>query len=361
MGIFSQAGDFILEAHGNGGKLTHELIAEVFAAGFKNETLNEGLDSAVMNIGSMLESVKAKSLADCGETLAEARLALTTDSYVVSPLFFNGGDIGKLAVTGTLNDLLVCGAVPCAITCGFIIEEGFKISELKKIVSSMAETAAKNGVSIVTGDTKVVGRGRCDGVYINTAGAGLVINGADLKPANIKAGDAVIITGVPGNHGICILNERGGYVDKNSVRSDCAPLSKPLISLMNKVKDIKVMRDPTRGGVATTLNEFVKQNGEIGIELLENSIEYDKNSKALADILGIDLLYSACEGRALIICSKESADEALNELKKFEETAGAKVIGYACAKNKGRVIIKTSVGGARILDMQVLEQFPRIC
>lgn len=360
MSIFSQAGGAILEAHGNGGKLTHELITEVFAAGFKNEALDAGLDSAVMDI-SLLAASAEKRYGLAGGRLAGARLAMTTDSYVVSPLFFKGGDIGKLAVTGTLNDLSVCGALPCAITCGFIIEEGFAISELKKIVATMAETASKNGVSIVTGDTKVVGRGRCDGVYINTTGAGLIPAGIDLKPENIKAGDALIITGAPGDHGICILNERGGYVDKASISSDCAPLAAPLAALVNEHPDIRVMRDPTRGGVATTLNEFAARNKNIGIELMEEAIEYDKNSKALADILGIDLLYSACEGRAIIFCASGAVERVLGTLKRFDETRNAFVAGRASEKNKGRVVMKTTVGGARILDMQVLEQFPRIC
>ncbi len=361
MSILNQAGGFILEAHGNGGKLTHELITKVFAAGFKNETLDASLDSAVMDPEFLAAAAKKRYGCEFGDKLSGSRLAFTTDSYVVSPLFFSGGDIGKLAVTGTLNDLSVCGALPCALTCGFIIEEGFEMDKLKKIVASMAETAAANGVAIVSGDTKVVGRGRCDGVYINTAGAGLIPPAIDLKPENIRAGDAVIITGTPGNHGICILNERGNFVDKSSVPSDCAPLAAPLAALMNEKLDVRVMRDPTRGGVATTLNEFTARNKNIGIELVESMIEYDKNARALADILGIDLLYSACEGRAIIVCAAESAESVLAVLKRFDETRGAFVMGYASLKNKGRVVIKTTVGGARLLDMQVLEQFPRIC
>lgn len=361
MSIFSKAGATILEAHGNGGKLTHELISEVFAAGFGNAALDEGLDSAIMAIGALAAAAEKRYGLASG-ALAGARLAMTTDSYVVSPLFFNGGDIGKLAVTGTLNDLSVCGALPCAMTCGFIIEEGFEIEKLKRIVASMAETASKNGVSIVTGDTKVVGRGRCDGVYINTAGIGLTPAGIDMRPENIKPGDAVILTGAPGNHGICILNERGGYVDKSSIASDCAPLAAPLAALLNECAGaVRVMRDPTRGGVATTLNEFTSRNAGVGIELFESSIEYDGNAKALADILGIDPLYSACEGRAIIVCEGGAAEKVLGVLRRFDETRGAFVIGRATEKNRGRVIIRTTVGGARILDMQVLEQFPRIC
>ncbi len=341
-------GDFILEAHGNGGKLTQELISDVFSSCFKNEVLNQGLDSAIIDISGRAAS-------------NGSRLAFTTDSYVVSPLFFNGGDIGKLAVTGTINDLCVCGAIPCALSCGFIIEEGFAVADLRKIALSMAETAAAAGTSIVTGDTKVVGKGRCDGVYINTSGVGLIKSGLDLRPENIEPGDVIILSGPPGNHGMCILNERGGYVDKSSIRSDCAPLVKPITALLERGFAIKVMRDPTRGGVATTLNEFVVQNGRAGINIDEKAVLYDKGVKSLADILGLDLLYSACEGRAIIACDKKDAGGVINELKKYEETCQAHIIGCADEKNKGRVIMKTSIGGARILDMQVLEQFPRIC
>ncbi|HNY10063.1 MAG TPA: hydrogenase expression/formation protein HypE [Candidatus Wallbacteria bacterium] len=348
---------YITEAHGNGGKLTHDLISSVFVKYFDNPTLSEGLDSGRLDILKFA----AKISENTGFKFSGQKLGMTTDSYVVKPLFFNGGDIGKLAVTGTVNDLIVTGAIPVAITCGFIIEEGFKIETLETIVKSMARTASENGVFVATGDTKVVGRGLCDGVYINTSGVGLIPDGVDLAPSKISGGDAVIITGTPGNHGACILNERGGFIDRMSVSSDCAPLARQLSGLLDKKFGIKVMRDATRGGVATTLNEFVSQNNNFGIMLEEESISYETNAKSLADILGIDLLYSACEGRAIIVCPSGTANDVLAHLSRFDETSGAMEIGRVSEKNKGKVVIKTRIGGGRFLDMQVLEQFPRIC
>jgi len=348
---------YITEAHGNGGKLTHELISSVFVKHFDNPTLSEGLDSGRLDVLKLA----AKISENTGFKFLEQKLAMTTDSYVVKPLFFNGGDIGKLAVTGTVNDLIVTGAIPLAITAGFIIEEGFEIETLDKIVKSMAETASKNGVFIATGDTKVVGRGLCDGVYINTSGVGLIPDGVDLAPSKMAACDSVIITGTPGNHGACILNERGGFIDRTSVKSDCAPLVRQLSGLLDKKFEVKVMRDTTRGGLATTLNEFVSQNNNFGIMLEEEAITYEANAKSLADILGIDLLYSACEGRVVIVCAKDAVKAVLAHLSQFEETAGAMEIGHISEKNKGKVVIKTRIGGGRFLDMQVLEQFPRIC
>jgi len=351
--------DAIVSAHGNGGKLTHALISDIFKKAFNNKILDEGLDSAIIDIAAALKFLPEAASPDFDPSMA--KIAMTTDSYVVNPLFFSGGDIGKLAICGTLNDLAVCGARSFAITAAFIIEEGFKISELKKIVDSMANEAFINGVPIVGGDTKVVGRGQCDGIYINTSGYGVAPVKPNFKLENIIAGDEIIITGYPGNHGICILNERGGYVDRASIKSDCASLAAPLLNIAKEYPCIRVMRDLTRGGLATALNEFVSKNQKIGIMLDENLIRYEKSAKALADILGIDLLYSACEGCAVIVCPQGYSKKIIESLASCSETSDSVMIGCAGEKNPGRVVIKTSIGGARFLDMQLLEQFPRIC
>ena len=345
-------------AHGNGGRLTHELINDIFFKYFNNEFLCEKLDSARIDINMAAKFLGAKySLLD----FSNARLAFTTDSYVVKPIFFAGGNIGSLAVTGTINDLIVTGAAGFAMTAGFIIEEGFKFSDLEKIVKTMAEIAVENGIKIVSGDTKVVERGACEGLFINTSGIGLIPDCVDLVPAKISAGDAVIITGTPGHHGACILNSRGDFLPPEAVLSDCAALLKPLSELLSLKSKVRVMRDTTRGGLATTLNELINDNKRFGILLEEMKIPYDKNVKSFADILGIDLLYSASEGRAVIICDNESAGAVIEILKKYTQTENAAVIGYINEEFAGRVAIKTSVGGKRFLDMQVLEQYPRIC
>jgi len=349
----------IIEAHGNGGKLTHELISSVFARILHNPVLDEGLDSGRFDQKKMFARACEKwgVKADPGR----ATMAVTTDSYVVKPLFFSGGDIGKIAVCGTVNDLIVSGAIPLAITLGFIIEEGFLIGDLEKIVESIAKYAEEAGVIVATGDTKVVGRGQCDGLFVNSSGVGMIPEGVDLSPKNIAPGDFVIVTGAVGNHGACILNERGGFVAKEAVVSDCAPLVGPLSSILSAGYGVRVMRDPTRGGVATTLNEFVTQNNSVGIVIDEKAIPYDPSAHALSEILGIDLLYSANEGRALIVCEASKAEKIVETLAKFPATSGARVIGYAGDKNRGRVVVKSAIGGGRFMDMQVLEQFPRIC
>ncbi len=352
------SGKLITQAHGNGGRLTHELINDIFFKYFNNEFLNEKLDSARIDINKTAETLGASYPY---VKFSKPKLAFTTDSYVVNPIFFAGGSIGSLAVTGTINDLIVTGAIGFAITAGFIIEEGFKFSELENIVKTMAELANKNGIKIVSGDTKVVERGACSGIFINTSGIGLIPDEIDLTPEKISKGDAVIITGTPGQHGACILNSRGDFLPPDAILSDCAPLLKPLSELLDHKFKIRVMRDTTRGGLATTLNELINGNKKLGILLEETKIPYDKSVKSFADILGIDLLYSASEGRAVIICADETADETIKVLKRHEDTKNTSIIGHVCDEFAGRTVIKTSVGGKRFLDMQVLEQYPRIC
>lgn len=349
----------IIEAHGNGGKLTHELISSVFAKILHNPVLDEGLDSGRFDHRALFAAACERHGVKADP--ARATMAVTTDSYVVKPLFFSGGDIGKIAVCGTVNDLAVSGALPLAITLGFIIEEGFMISDLEKISESIAKYAQEAGVVVATGDTKVVGRGQCDGLFVNSSGVGMIPEGVDLSPKKIAPGDAVVVTGTVGNHGACILNERGGFVPKEAVVSDCAPLAGALSRLLAPEFGVRVMRDPTRGGVATTLNEFVAQNGSVGIVVDEKAVPYDPSARALSEILGIDLMYSANEGRALIVCEASKAPKVLDALAGFPATSGARVIGSASDRNRGRVVVKSAIGGGRFMDMQVLEQFPRIC
>ncbi|MFN3966825.1 MAG: hydrogenase expression/formation protein HypE, partial [Endomicrobiia bacterium] len=295
----------ILLSHGSGGKLTHELIEKLFKGKFNNEILNLLDDSAVFQI-------------DSGQ-----RLAFTTDSFVVKPIFFPGGDIGKLAVCGTINDLAVCGAKPLFISCSAIIEEGFSIDKLEKIVESIRQTAKMAGVKIVTGDTKVVEKGSCDEIFINTSGIGIVPDGINLSIEKIKPGDKILINGPIAEHGISIIKSRERLDFKAEIKSDCAPLNELCISISSKVK---FMRDPTRGGVSAVLNEIVSGRN-FGIKIYEERIPVRKNVKTFCDILGFDPLYVGNEGKVIVIVEEKNVQQVLKTMKKNKYGKNSCVIG----------------------------------
>ncbi len=328
-------------AHGSGGKLTHELVRHLFLPNFNNPALSPLGDSAILQI-------------------AGVKFAFTTDSYVVKPLFFPGGDIGKLAVCGTINDLAVAGAKPLYLSAGFIIEEGFEMSLLEKIVLSMRETAASAGVDIVTGDTKVVERGNVDNIYINTSGIGAVVDGINLSLSSITAGDKIIVSGDVGDHGLAVISERESLGFSPSIKSDCAPLSGMIGKALASGARIKFMRDPTRGGLATTLNEFVTAQN-FGIVIDEKSIPMNDGVRALSEILGYDPLYIANEGKVVIITSESDAGKVRDVLRQDPLGKNAEIIGEVTDTLPGKVCLKTVIGGTRFIDMLVGDQLPRIC
>jgi len=328
--------------HGAGGKLMRDLIKGLFIKELENPFLS-GMDDAAV-------------FTDMGRD----DIVFTTDSYVVSPLFFPGGDIGKLAVCGTVNDLAVSGAKPLYLSAGIIIEEGFELSLLKKIVKSVKEASVKAGVKIVTGDTKVVERGACDKVFINTSGIGPKPKGIKLGLKKIRTGDKIIVTGPIGQHGVSILAAREGLNFQSSVKSDCAPLNGVISRILKYSDEIRFMRDPTRGGVATVLNEIVDEM-PLGILLQEDGIPMTGGVRSACELLGMDPLYMANEGRAVVVTSKAGSKKILKALKRHPQGKNASIIGEIVKEQKGRVCIKTKAGGVRLLKMLSGEQLPRIC
>jgi hydrogenase expression/formation protein HypE len=328
-------------AHGGGGKAMKDLVAEVFVAPFRNEFLSPLEDQARLPL-------------DAG------RLAFTTDSYVVDPLFFPGGDIGKLAVCGTVNDLAVGGALPLYLSCAVIIEEGIAFELLQRVADSMARAAADAGVLIVTGDTKVVPRGACDKLFITTAGIGLIRPGLELGASRARPGDVVLVNGVLGDHGAAILCARGDMALDTPIESDCAALHGLVGALLAAAPGIRFMRDATRGGLATVLNEAAAASG-VAIELDEARLPMREEVKAFCEILGLDPLYLANEGRVVVLAPPEEAEAALAAMRGHPLGAGAAAIGRVAAGEPGRVVLRTLVGGRRIVDMLVGEQLPRIC
>jgi hydrogenase expression/formation protein HypE len=323
--------------HGSGGKLTRDLINSLFLKYFSSSELRSLEDAAAINVNS-------------GKT------AFTTDSYVIRPLFFPGGNIGKLSVCGTINDLVVSGALPEYLSLGFIIEEGFSFDHLEKIVKSIAEEAGNSGIKIVTGDTKVVEKGKCDGIYINTAGVGQIINNVSVD--NVSDGDVVIVTGTIGDHGTAVALARDDFDIETKVLSDCASLGsllKPLFDL----DGLKWMRDPTRGGAATVLVELSEVTG-LGIRIFEDKIPVREDVRFISDMLGYDPLYLANEGKAILITSKETAEPAIEMLKKHPLGKDAAVVGEMSSAFNG-LRLKTKIGGERPLDMLEEDQLPRIC
>jgi hydrogenase expression/formation protein HypE len=331
----------ITMSHGAGGKATQTLIEAVFLDAFRNPLLEPLEDAASLSV-------------------AGARLALTTDSYVVSPLFFPGGDIGDLAVNGTVNDLSVSGATPLYLTAGFILEEGFPVEDLQRVVSSMRSAALAAGVSIVTGDTKVVQRGKADGCYINTAGIGLISGDVALGVAHAQPGDAIIVSGPIGDHGVTIMLARGELDIEADVSSDTAPLNGLVSSLLAAVPGVRAMRDATRGGVATILNEIARA-ADVGVLVSEDAIPVRDEVRGACELLGIDPMYVACEGRLVAVVPGGSAEAAVRALRGHPLGAEAAVIGEVVGEQPGIVRLKTSFGGTRIVDLLVGDPLPRIC
>lgn len=323
-------------AHGSGGTIMHRLLDNVFIPAFSNPTLREQHDGASLSIDG-------------------ARLAFTTDSFVVKPLFFPGGDIGTLAVNGTINDLAMCGARPLYLSAGFILEEGLSIETLKRVVESMREAADAAGVAIVTGDTKVVDKGRCDGMYINTAGVGVIKHDLVIAPSSVKAGDAVILSGDIGRHGMAVMAVREGLGFESEIVSDCAPLSMPVQELLDAGIDIHCLRDLTRGGLATTLVEIARA-ACMRIHIEETSIPVCENVRAACEILGLDPLYVANEGRFIAIVPQDAVRRTLTIL-----GSDARCIGGVAENERGILTLKGAIGATRILEMLSGEQLPRIC
>ena len=332
--------DRILLAHGSGGKLSHDLIAKSFVSTLGNPILNKLDDSAVFELSG--------------------RLAFTTDSYVVSPIFFPGGDIGKLAVCGTVNDLSMSGATPLYLSLSFIIEEGFLITDLEKIVNSVQQAAAEAGVKIAAGDTKVVNQGSADKLFINTSGVGIVPPGVDISGANAKPGDKVIVSGTLGDHGIAVLSQREGLKFRVPVPSDCSPLNRLVAEMLETSANLHCLRDPTRGGLAATLNEFAQQS-QVGINIDEESIPINKAVLSACELLGFDPLYVANEGKLLAVVAPADADKVLAKMKRNQYGREAAIIGEVVNEHLGRVVMNTRLGASRIVDMPVGELLPRIC
>ena len=332
--------DRILLAHGSGGKLTHDLIEKNFVSTLGNPLLNKLDDSAVFEL--------------CG------RLAFTTDSYTVSPIFFPGGDIGKLAVCGTVNDLAMSGAIPLYLSLSFIIEEGLPTNELEKIVNSICQAVDEAKVLIITGDTKVVDQGSADKLFINTSGVGIVPAGVNISGANAKPGDKVILSGRLGEHGIAVLSKRQGLEFNVPTESDCAPLNRLVADMLAVSANLHCLRDPTRGGLATTLNEFARQSN-VGIKIEEDSLPVNEAVQAACELLGFDPLHMANEGKLVAVVTPANADKVLAKMRQNRYGAEAGIIGEIVEEHPGRVIMKTHLGSSRIVDMPVGELLPRIC
>ncbi len=331
----------VLLAHGGGGKLSQQLVQEVFLSQFKNKLLEPLHDGATFSIGN-------------------TRLAFSTDSYVVNPIFFPGGNIGELAVNGTVNDLAMCGATPLYLSVGCIIEEGFSMEELWQIVCSMQQAATKANVSLVTGDTKVVDRGKGDKIFINTSGIGVIEDGVNINPKRATIGDQIILSGAIGMHGIAIMSVREGLEFFSPVLSDTAPLNGLVAEMLNACNDIHVLRDPTRGGVASVLNE-IAGSANVGIVINEKDIPIPDAVQGACEILGLDPLYIANEGKLLAFVPPSYSENVLETMKQHPLGKESVIIGEVVADHPGLVVMKSRIGGTRIVDMLTGEQLPRIC
>jgi len=331
--------DKILLAHGSGGKLSQDLIKS-FLPDLANPILEKLDDAAVFEVSG--------------------RLAFTTDSYTVNPIFFPGGDIGKLAVCGTVNDLAMSGARPLYLSLAFIIEEGLPVADLKKVLASIKKAAAEAGVKIVTGDTKVVDQGSADKLFINTAGVGAVPEGVNISASNARPGDKIILSGTIGDHGIAVLSRREGLTFRTPVPSDCAPLGGLVADMLKASANIHALRDPTRGGLATTLNDFAEQSG-VGIIIEEDKVPVAPAVAAAGELLGLDPLYIANEGKLAAAVTASDADKILAAMKRNKYGGNAVIIGEVIAEHPGRVVMRTAMGASRIVDVPVGELLPRIC
>jgi hydrogenase expression/formation protein HypE len=331
--------------HGSGGKLTADLIEKIFLPAFTNPILNKLDDQAVVTIG-------------------ESRLAFTTDSFVVTPIFFPGGDIGRLAVHGTVNDLAMSGAQPLYLSAAFILEEGLPVDNLRRVVESMRVAAAEAGVQFVTGDTKVVNRGKGDQIFITTTGIGVVQGGVNISADRARPGDQIILSGYIGDHGMAVMSQRENLEFEGAIVSDCASLNGLVASMLSTPSSspefLHCLRDPTRGGVATTLNEIAK-HAQVGMLLWEQSIPVRESVKGACELLGLDPLYVANEGKLLAVVAPEMAPAVLRQMKQHPLGADAAVIGEVVANHTGMVLMKTQIGGTRVLDVMFGEQLPRIC
>jgi len=334
----------VLLAHGSGGTLSQELIEQIFVRHMADDVLSGMEDAAIVPLPSE----------------PHGSLALTTDSFVVQPLFFPGGDIGKLSVCGTVNDLAMRGARPLYLTTGYVIEEGFPMADLDRIAASQAATARAAGVRIVAGDTKVVERGSGDGVFINTAGIGLVPDGVRISAGNAQPGDAILLSGAVGDHGLAIMTRREGLEFASPLSSDCAPLNDLVARMLAACPQIHVLRDPTRGGVATALNELAERSG-VSMEIAEEAVPVHAPVAAAAELLGLDPLYVANEGKLIAIVPAGEAGALLAAMRAHPLGAEATAIGRVLEGNAGRVVLRTALGTRRLLDRLAGEQLPRIC
>jgi hydrogenase expression/formation protein HypE len=334
-------GDTVQLAHGGGGRLMRALLEQIVLPAFDNPALAVRHDSAVVELGG-------------------ARLAFTTDGYVVDPPFFPGGDIGKLAVFGTVNDLAMAGARPAFLSAGFILEEGFPLADLRRVVRSMREAADQAGVALVTGDTKVVDRGKGDGIFVHASGVGLVASGVDVRPARVRAGDAVILSGDIGRHGIAVLSVREGLAFEGPIESDCAPLSYAVARILDAGVDVHCMRDLTRGGLASALNE-IATDARVGMVIDETAVPVTEIVAGACELLGLDPMYVANEGRFVAFVPEEHVGRTLEELHVAEPTRAARVIGRVSEGAPGTVTLRGRLGGTRLLDLLSGEQLPRIC
>ena len=340
--------DTVLLGHGSGGTMMKRIIDEVFFAAYAGEELRQGDDAAVLEVPGLARG---------------GRLAFSTDSFVVAPHFFPGGDIGRLAVCGTVNDIATSGARPLYLSCGFILEEGYPMADLRRICESMADAAAEAGVALVTGDTKVVNRGHGDGVFINTSGVGAVAPGVELGGALCRPGDAVLVSGTLGDHGITIMSCRESLSFSAQVQSDAAPLNHLVADVLAAAPDVRCFRDPTRGGLASTLNELASQSG-VSIEVEEDAIPVRDSVRAACDMLGYDPLQVANEGKMVCVVAPEQAQAALGAMQASPYGSDAAIIGTVGEPHPQRgpaVFVRNAFGGRRILDMLVGEQLPRIC
>jgi hydrogenase expression/formation protein HypE len=333
--------DKILLDHGSGGKASHSLIADLLVPEFENPILAQLDDGAIFDIEGK-------------------RFAFSTDTYVVDPIFFPGGNIGELAVNGTVNDIAMCGATPLYISVGLIIEEGLSTVDLKKILTGMKEAAKKAGVLIVTGDTKVVPSGAADKIFINTSGVGLIPEGVNVSGHNARPGDKIILSGTIADHGITVLTQREGMAFESSLQSDTAPLNHMVRELIAASDQIHALRDPTRGGVGTSLNEIAAQS-KVGIKIYEEALPVREEVAGICELLGFDPLYIANEGKLLAFVGPDHAEKVLKIIKANEYGKDASIIGEVDADSPGKVFMKTTIGGTRIVDMLTGEQLPRIC
>lgn len=331
----------VLLAHGGGGKLTQQMIQKMFLSQFRSKLLQPLHDGAVFSLNGQ-------------------RLAFSTDTYVVHPIFFPGGDIGELSVNGTVNDLAMCGAKPLFLSAAFVIEEGLPMEDLWRIVLSMQNAAHEAGVEFVTGDTKVVDRGKGDKVFINTSGIGVVEDGVDIDPARAAAGDKIIISGPIALHGIAIMSVREGLEFETQIESDTAPLNGLVAQMLAVCGDIHVLRDPTRGGLASVLNEIAESAGK-GVVLTENKIPISEEVRGACEILGLDPLYVANEGKLVAFVPAKNSESVLAAMKAHPYGTDAAVIGEVVSDHPGTVVMKSRIGGSRVVDMLSGEQLPRIC